>query len=468
MNKDYDYSLFFHSPDLLAKEILKQYVNTIEKISYPIDPFKILKNLNVQVVMKEFKDVEGLFIPAEFENDIDIVAINQRRSLFRQRFTAAHEICHVIKDKENTVVCPIAGKRDSIEKFADNFAAYLLMPLGELKTQVDRYIENGYIPLKQAIHVAEYFGVSFEMCVFNIAYKLNKIDGDIDPKELKKRIKRLKPDALRKEIIKDNNCNLTDINILRNQIDSYCYFMPKYNQATRIKLKQYLLVNENRLEGVDISEEEINYMLADIRNNNDYDKYQDSKNINVLQALGNIELIDYVLNTDKKFDIWKIFDMQKLLFKYTPYGKDMNQLRQCNNRVTGAEMCTVDYTQVLSELGKLDKQIQELLSKINYLTIAEYVRECVKIHHRFTIIHPFNDGNGRISRTILIWLFKLKKLPPIYIESEYKEDYLNGLNKIDKDANYDTLEFLFLKQILRSLIILDEKLFLNNEDKENE
>lgn len=107
MNRQVDYSSYFSSPELLASAILKQYEKEIGNLEFPINPFKILKNLNIKLLIRNFKDLEGLYIPATNENDIDVVAINFNRSIYRQRFTAAHEICHCIKDKNNAIICPI-------------------------------------------------------------------------------------------------------------------------------------------------------------------------------------------------------------------------------------------------------------------------------------------------------------------------------------------------------------------------
>lgn len=174
MNKKADYSKYFSSPEILANAVLEQYKNEIGKLEFPINPFEILKNLDVKLVIKNFKDLEGLYIPATSKDDIDVVAININRPLHRQRFTAAHEICHYIKDKQDTVICSISGRKNKIEMFADSFAACLLMPTKELGKQVKRYAnKEGHIELEKVIYVSKYFGVSFESCVFNIAYIFN-------------------------------------------------------------------------------------------------------------------------------------------------------------------------------------------------------------------------------------------------------------------------------------------------------
>lgn len=456
MNKLLDYSYYFSSPELLANAVLKQYENEIGNIEFPINPFKILKILNIKLVIKKFKDLEGLYIPAMNEEDIDIVAINFNRPLYRQRFTAAHEICHCIKDKNNPIICPIDGKKNMIEKFADKFAANLLMPLGELEKQVKKYInERGYIDLEKVIYVSEYFGVSFESCVFSIAYKLNKIEGDTESKALKKRINKIKPDKLREQFGIKNNLKL-----IREIVDFYCYARPKENNATNIKFKQFLVLNENRLEGVNISQEKLNYILADIRLNNDFSKYQNETDKNILEALGNIEMLDYVLNTDEHIDVWKISKLQRLLYKYTPFGSEMIFPRQSNNRITGAEINTIDYKMISEELIKVEEDIKKLIIIKERLTLHEYILESLKIHHRLTVIHPLDDGNGRCCRGMLLWLLRLKNIPPIYIKLEDKPRYIFALNQIDIKGDYDYLELLILEQIINSMVIFDEKLEL--------
>lgn len=456
MIKQLDYSKFFSSPELLANAVLEQYKNEIENIEYPINPFKILKNLDVKVVLRNFKDLEGLYIPSISEDDIDVVAVNLNRPLYRQRFTAAHEICHCIKDKKNPIICHISGRKNTIESFADKFAAYLLMPTNELEKQAKKYVnKDGYIDMENVIYISEYFGVSFESCVFAIAYRLKRIDGDIDSKQIIRRIRKIKVDKLREQLGINNILKLT-----REMVDFYCYARPKENSATNIKFKQFLVLNENRLEGVNVNEEQIKYILADLRLNNNFEKYGSDTDPNILEALGNIELLEYALNTNEKIDIWKLQKMQGLLYKYTPFGNQLSFPRHDNNRISGAEISTVDYRIIVQELIKVGEQIDSLVDKKEMISIHEYVLEAIKIHHRLTVIHPLDNGNGRCCRAILLWLLRLKNIPPIYIKLEEKSRYINALNMIDTEKNYDQLELLVLEEIIHSMVIFDEKLGL--------
>lgn len=127
------------SPRSLANEVLKRIFKG-DKPSFPIDPFVILDSLDVVYQFRDFEDLEGIYIVPEDEDDIAIVGINNNRPITRQRFTAAHELCHFLKDSKISNICPIDGRmKTPVEKFADDFASELLMPYKYLKEEVDNY-----------------------------------------------------------------------------------------------------------------------------------------------------------------------------------------------------------------------------------------------------------------------------------------------------------------------------------------
>ncbi len=52
-------------------------------------------------------------------------------------------------------------------------------------------------------------------------------------------------------------------------------------------------------------------------------------------------------------------------------------------------------------------------------------------HYRFVLIHPFDDGNGRISRLMMNYVLLKNNLPPVIIKSNDKKNYLFALNQAD-------------------------------------
>ena len=61
-------------------------------------------------------------------------------------------------------------------------------------------------------------------------------------------------------------------------------------------------------------------------------------------------------------------------------------------------------------------------------SITSFIAE---LHHRFILIHPFDDGNGRTARLWINYTLLYLGYPPLVIKSDDKENYLTALNKTD-------------------------------------
>lgn len=77
-------------------------------------------------------------------------------------------------------------------------------------------------------------------------------------------------------------------------------------------------------------------------------------------------------------------------------------------------------------------QMQELIdwyreeeSSIHPVTLA------AMLHYKFVRIHPFDDGNGRVSRLLMNYVLLRNGLPPVIIKSKDKTNYLRTLNLAD-------------------------------------
>lgn len=57
------------------------------------------------------------------------------------------------------------------------------------------------------------------------------------------------------------------------------------------------------------------------------------------------------------------------------------------------------------------------------------------LHHRFTQIHPFQDGNGRIARALASLVFLKAGLFPLVIRDSDRKEYIIALEEADEDEN---------------------------------
>ena len=53
------------------------------------------------------------------------------------------------------------------------------------------------------------------------------------------------------------------------------------------------------------------------------------------------------------------------------------------------------------------------------------------LHHRFTQIHPFEDGNGRVVRALLTWHLVREDYLPIVVKRDDRTDYIDALEEAD-------------------------------------
>ncbi len=73
-----------------------------------------------------------------------------------------------------------------------------------------------------------------------------------------------------------------------------------------------------------------------------------------------------------------------------------------------------------------------------------------KLHHEFVLIHPFDDGNGRVARMLVNYVLMRQSYPPIIVPTERKNDYLAALRLADA-GDITELENFLGTCVIRSL-----------------
>lgn len=435
----------YNDPETLANDYLKALASETPLV-FPISPFEMLNNERVTFVLRNFEKLEGVYVPADGEDDIPIVAINAKRPITRQRFTAAHELCHHIKDSNRRIACAI-GARDASEKFADAFASALLMPIEELKKQVSKYKDNdGNVSFESILYIADYFGVSFESCLYRIAYKIHAVEGDTSPDSLRKRIRKFKPNTVRE--LK----GLYYTNLYSDLVDNYAGLMNFSPDAhARYLFEHDYIYNDSRMEGVEVSVEEASEIVTDLRINAQNSIYCNETNEAFMSIAGHYKMYQSIfeLPTKDSLNVYDTFLLNRDLFAYYPCPEFGGSVRQHNVLVIGAKFETTDYKNIYVELSKVDSEVKSYFDKRKRIRPSEYIKHVARVHHQITVIHPFPEGNGRTTRAFMNVQLVRAGLCPIYIKVEEKKDYISALEQADKENNYNKLYEIIFKVMIR-------------------
>ena len=389
------------------------------------------------------KNLEGLLlVEAENSSPEDaLIAINAKRPIQRQRYSCAHELCHLIKDigQYDPYFC-IAGSKSRTERFAENFAACFLMPRREVCRQVSKYHKTRFLECDDILRISYYFGTSFQACLYLIGeccpYAL--------PLSYKEVFGKFKP-ASRK-----NELNLDDTVLYTQLLNNWpMMWSGQANKNASFAFKADYVFNDARLEGVDVAKEAAAEIIADIRTNNGKIC---SKYSSFLEIAGHSSLYDMIFAdyNGSHADIYIITKMNRILFSYIAYPEFGGRTRTQNTLVLNSKFETADYREVMKKLGSLNEEVKILEASSDKMLKSEILYRILEIHHELTVIHPFSDGNGRTARAFMNFQLLRYGFPPVFISLSEKADYIKALTEAEKTGNVDMLYALIIPFLVRN------------------
>lgn len=125
----------------------------------PIDLFSLMStNSDITLIFYPFKEeISGVCIKSA-----NLIAINSNSTLGRQAFSIAHELYHYFYDGEKTSISLYSQSNLKVEKEANLFASYLLMPDSSFTRFYNKLTNNGTkkIDLHDILEIEQYFRVS--------------------------------------------------------------------------------------------------------------------------------------------------------------------------------------------------------------------------------------------------------------------------------------------------------------------
>lgn len=99
-------------------------------------------------------------------------------------------------------------------------------------------------------------------------------------------------------------------------------------------------------------------------------------------------------------------------------------------------------------VNEIPKKLEEFFRWLDKYSGVNFVELAARAHYRFVSIHPFGDGNGRISRLIMNYILFAHDCQLMLIKTEERRAYFKALEK----AQLEDDEIHFLKWFMKYYI----------------
>ena len=189
-----------------------------------------------------------------------------------------------------------------------------------------------------------------------------------------------------------------------------------------------LTYNSNHIEGSRLTHDETRYIFE----TNTIGLSEKSVNVDdIVETSNHFRCIDSVIdNAEKVLSENYIKELHFLLKSGTSDSRRdwfrVGEYKKLPNEVGGVD--TTDPEDVIREM-------RVLLAAYNKKAIVD-LEDIIAFHVDFERIHPFQDGNGRVGRLIMLKECLKHNIVPFIIDEEHKLFYYRGLKEWDAERGY--------------------------------
>lgn len=247
----------------------------------------------------------------------------------------------------------------------------------------------------------------------------------------------------------------SDFNILKEKFEDYIRkerfdveiieikknFQNEFENMPKLAKEKYLryfavnfTYNSQAIEGSTLSLKDTRFLVEDGIAPNKFIKDIDETREHHKLFL---EMLDY----KKEISLQLVLFWHKRLFEKT-YFEIAGKIRNHDVKVAGSKTTFPNYLEVDYLIEEFFKWYEKNKNKYNGVELAALV------HLKFVSIHPFTDGNGRISRLLMNFVLYKKGFPMLDIDYIKRESYYNALEK----ANLNNTNDYFVDYIMKKFI----------------
>ena len=233
--------------------------------------------------------------------------------------------------------------------------------------------------------------------------------------------------------------SLRTIDKMVADLQSLLPMKPEYQQKLDKKIRLEFNYNSNHIEGNTLTygETELLLIFDKTTGNHELREYEEMKSHDV--AFEKIK--EWAGDKDRALTEADIKELHRMLLvrpfwkeAITPDGQPTRRLievgayKKYPNSVqlqNGEIFHYASPEETPMQMGELIDWYRSEEYKIHPVTLA------AMLHYKFVRIHPFDDGNGRISRFLMNYVLLRNSLPPVVIKSADKKNYMFALNQAD-------------------------------------
>ena len=188
--------------------------------------------------------------------------------------------------------------------------------------------------------------------------------------------------------------------------------------------------NTNHIEGNKLTEEQVKSIFE--TNTIYFEKDTIVKVDDIIEINNHFRLFDYMLDlVDKKLTENMIKEFHKILKD----GTSDSRVEWFNVGDYKQRVNTIGNGIKTSSPNNVEKDMAKLMDWYNSIKHVS-IKDIIEFHYRFEIIHPFQDGNGRIGRIIMFKECLKNNIVPFIIQDTEKLFYYRGLKEYKNEKGY--------------------------------
>ena len=224
-------------------------------------------------------------------------------------------------------------------------------------------------------------------------------------------------------------------------------------------LRIEFLFHSNKLEGSTFNRDTLN-QLADKNIVSGTHTWDD-----VIETRNSLDVFDFIIETlDEPLSLQLIREYHQLLKNGTSDDKKgfSGSFKKIPNMLSGLDEIK------LADPHEVEPLLLELIETYNTKKAASDINlyQLSYFHSNFEKIHPFQDGNGRIGRFLLLKQCLENNIDLIAIDEKYNTEYRGALYESQLNGNYDKLIEIF-KKCQEYIKSKEDIIFSSNEALKN-